>query len=171
MFRLSDTERSAEVRRGTIVWRVEQFADGSRRITATDDGVPVAIYPVHQSERLEDVQGLPDYVLQAAEEARIARVRRGPLCDADKALLADAGLAAPVQPVVKLYATDSDGVQHLVLLVYADDSALRGEIVYEHWRDALDAVDGVARAVALCPEGVDLAADIERYIKEVEASA
>jgi hypothetical protein len=167
LFRFSDAVRSVEARHGHTLWRVEEFDDGSRRVIVTaEGGVPLSVYPVHQSERLEDVKGIPAHVLKAAEEADIARVRRGPLCDADRALLAEVGLAErPASPLVEVWASGRDVILHPEVAVYPDGSALRGRIVHERWQDAVDALDGFIKVVPLRIGWDELGQSIKAYAR------
>jgi len=156
--------RTVEVQHGSVQWVIQEFEDGSRRIIISNDYVPITVYPVHQSERLEDIRGIPAHVLRVAEQADISRVRSGALVDADRALLAEAGLAQrPAPPVAEVWASGRDVILHPEVAVYRDGSALRGRIVHERWQDAVDALDGFIKALPLHVDGEALAHAINQY--------
>ncbi|GIV04017.1 MAG: hypothetical protein KatS3mg015_2847 [Fimbriimonadales bacterium] len=165
LFRVSEPTRTVTVWYGSTEWTIQEFDDGSRRIIVVNtNGVPLSVYPVHQAERLEDVRGIPPRVLEEAEARHIARVRRGPLLEADRYLLAEVNRGPKPGHVLEVWASGSNAELRPELAVFADGSAIRGCHIYEHWRDAVDLLYGTIDIELISQRGEELAQCIASYL-------
>jgi hypothetical protein len=156
------------------LWTVEKYSDGSRRLYATGpDGQtsPFDGYPISPREYVEDIEGVPDAVLDALNRTWIPRIRASAAQRAHHWVHGEGGQNVPPALVI-----DRGVPGQTFAVVFSDGSALGpGGYPLDSWlelRAGLDASIASELVVTdVAPGYEELADAVRRAIERAAASA
>jgi len=154
------------------VWTLEKYSDGSRRLYATGpsgETSPFDGYPLSPREYLEDVEGIPERVVDALARTWIPRVRASA---AQRALHWAWGEGG--QNIAPVLVIDRGAPGNTYAAVFSDGSAISPEgYAVDDWADVVAGIDAPTAAELLVsdvkPSHEGLADDVRRAIGEAAA--